>query len=519
MERAVRMISPAGTPRTLRTLWLCIFASAVLAAADYDSRARADDRAAQEALSHETWQIIFLDENRVGYSRSSITPAEENGRRILRCTSMMHMKLKRFGQELTMVSTLESDETPSGELLRFVYTTENPPADTSRTVGEVRGGELELTTTSAGRAQQSVIPWGGEVKAPAYQDRLLREHPLQPGETRDFTTYLPDIKGTTDVRITADRLRPTRLHDGSQRELLLVKIQQSALPGLTTRAWVDESGEILKSETPGVLGSTLITYTVDEAVALEALAGAELDLAVATLIPAQNSARLKRNTQRAVYQVTIEGADPSALLIGGPAQQVERTGPHSARLTVTAVAPPQTARVVRAEAKYTESSGSLQADDFQVREHARRAKGTELNPTRVALRMEKYVHERLTEKNFSTALASAAEVAKNLEGDCTEHAMLLAAMLRAEGIASRIAVGLVYVEGRSAFAGHMWTEAFLGGTWVPLDATVGRGGTGAGYIKLVESAFSDKDPAPVMAFLPMMQALGKMKIEVVEAKP
>src|SRR5690606_18219449 len=125
----------------------------------------------------------------------------------------------------------------------------------------------------------------------------------------------------------------------------------------------------------------------DKAVALETLAGAELDLAVSTLVPVQGSARLKRNTRRAVYQVTIENADPSELLVSGPAQQVERTGPHSAKVTVTAIEAPQTARVVRADAKYTQPSAVLQTDDFEVREHARKAKATELNPTRVALRM------------------------------------------------------------------------------------------------------------------------------------
>ncbi|HUG93880.1 MAG TPA: transglutaminase-like domain-containing protein, partial [Planctomycetaceae bacterium] len=95
---------------------------------------------------------------------------------------------------------------------------------------------------------------------------------------------------------------------------------------------------------------------------------------------------------------------------------------------------------------------------------------------------------------------------------------LLAAMLRAQKIPSRIAVGLVYVDGLSSFGGHMWTEALLGETWVPLDATLGRGGIGVGHIKLAESSFSDEGPAPITSFLPLLKILGRMRIEVVEER-
>ena len=151
----------------------------------------------------------------------------------------------------------------------------------------------------------------------------------------------------------------------------------------------------------------------------------------------------------------------------------------------------------------------------RVMEHARRAAAGTTDPARMAVQLEQYVSRRLENKNFSTALASAAEVAESLEGDCTEHAVLLAAMLRAVGIPSRIAVGLVYVESRTAFGGHMWTEAWLGDRWVPLDATLGRGGIGAAHIRMSVSSFADDAPAPVASFLPLMRMLNGLKIEVV----
>jgi transglutaminase-like putative cysteine protease len=159
----------------------------------------------------------------------------------------------------------------------------------------------------------------------------------------------------------------------------------------------------------------------------------------------------------------------------------------------------------------------LQSRDQAVVEHADRASAGETDPSRIATRLEKYVHDKLTKKNFSTAMASAAEVAQSMEGDCTEHAVLLAAMLRAKKIPSRIATGLVYVETLNAFGGHMWTEAFLAGEWIPLDATLGKGGIGPAHLKMAESALDEDAPLPVTTFLPAFQAIGKLKIEVIKA--
>ena len=109
-------------------------------------------------------------------------------------------------------------------------------------------------------------------------------------------------------------------------------------------------------------------------------------------------------------------------------------------------------------------------------------------------------------------------MAKNLEGDCTEHAVLLAALLRAKKIPSRVVVGLVYVTGGQSFGGHMWTEAFLNGRWVPLDAPLGQSGIGAAHIKMAASSLADDAPAPIGAFLPLLDVLGTLEIEVISTK-
>jgi hypothetical protein len=107
-------------------------------------------------------------------------------------------------------------------------------------------------------------------------------------------------------------------------------------------------------------------------------------------------------------------------------------------------------------------------------------------------------------------------VAETKEGDCTEHAVLLMALCRARKIPARGAMGLVYYPPLQGFAYHMWTEVWMEDRWVPLDATLGNGGIGAAHLKLAHSNLKGSDK--YSAFLPVHAVLGKLKLEVVDAR-
>ena len=142
--------------------------------------------------------------------------------------------------------------------------------------------------------------------------------------------------------------------------------------------------------------------------------------------------------------VAIPGEDPARVIVSGPTQKIEPVGPGVIDLTVTAISPPAapSADAQPAGKEFLEPNTYLQSDDARVRACADEAVGSETDPWKAACLMESWVHTNLKEKNFSTLLASAAEVARDLQGDCTEHAVLVAAMARAKKIPSRVAVGL-----------------------------------------------------------------------------
>jgi transglutaminase-like putative cysteine protease len=85
----------------------------------------------------------------------------------------------------------------------------------------------------------------------------------------------------------------------------------------------------------------------------------------------------------------------------------------------------------------------------------------------LARKAARWVDRHVHSKSYGRGFSSAVEVLQSRTGDCSEHAVLLAATLRAAGIPARIVVGLTYDSGN--LIGHMWTEAYVDG-WVTLDA-------------------------------------------------
>jgi hypothetical protein len=485
--------------------------------------AQTSTKAATDAPLSESWQVIQIDNQRAGYQYGRERAEVRDTRKVIVTESDLFFTLNRFGQKLRITTTTRTEETESGELLRFSFEMKNPPTQGTTTVGVVNGAELELTSTVAGRTDKRRVAWEADAKSPAYPDRRLREKPLQAGESQTFKVYVPEFNKFSQQHFAAEEQRPIKLFDGKEVSLLQVQVSFSAIPENKSKQYMDAGWQIKMMETE-MAGLVFRAYDVPRDVALQTIAGPELDLAINTLVKVAPPIVDAHRKKRIVYRVSTKEESPERFFVVGETQQLkrlpaqEKTGP-AIELTVTAKPIPlANSRPVRIDDRFLAPTRFLQSRDPAVVEHANRAVGLETDPSRIAARLEKYVHDKITKKNFSTAMASASEVAQSLEGDCTEHAVLLAALLRAKKIPSRIAAGLVYVESLQSFGGHMWTEAYLAGEWIPLDATLGKGGVGPAHLKMADSAMDEDAPLPVSTFLPAYQALGKLKIEALKVE-
>ena len=127
------------------------------------------------------------------------------------------------------------------------------------------------------------------------------------------------------------------------------------------------------------------------------------------------------------------------------------------------------------------------------------------------------VHRHIVRKDLATAFATAGETVRSRSGDCSEHAVLLAAALRAVGIPSRTVSGLVWTSRRNepggVFLWHMWTQAVIDDEWIDLDATLG--GSRAFHPGHLGVSVSDGSPASLEAGgRAMLEIFGGIDIEV-----
>jgi len=119
-------------------------------------------------------------------------------------------------------------------------------------------------------------------------------------------------------------------------------------------------------------------------------------------------------------------------------------------------------------------------EDAEMKRIAKKVVGHEINAWKAAKRLTEWVYRYITHKGYAVGFASAKEVLKGRQGDCTEHAVLLGALCKAAGIPARTVVGLV---GQGEwFLYHMWVEVYVG-EWVAVDAALNQAPVDLWHIK------------------------------------
>jgi Transglutaminase-like superfamily len=88
--------------------------------------------------------------------------------------------------------------------------------------------------------------------------------------------------------------------------------------------------------------------------------------------------------------------------------------------------------------------------------------------------LTRFVAEFIANKTLSRGFDFASRVAQTRSGDCTEHAVLLAALLRDAGLSARVVFGALVVLGPQAGVAvqHAWVEYRDGGRWTIADAAM-----------------------------------------------
>ncbi|MGC3972026.1 MAG: transglutaminase domain-containing protein [Pirellulales bacterium] len=466
----------------------------------------------------EFWEEHYFQGSKIGHTHGEYFHDVLDGEPIVRIQLSGTMTLKRSGQTIEQAMNDISWETPAGEVRKFRNSMFVAGAEQT-TTGTVQNGRAKLMLETSGRSTESTLDWpAGTLGEFGIADWLARTKP-QTGASGKFLGFLPYFNQIVEFVLSAKQKEAVDV-GGTRRDLLRIEIQ-AQMPGglkLDSVAWVDDQGEVWKSEYPAMQQTTLRT-TREQALK----AGdpeAAVDIGAATKVPVSPALANPYETKQVRYRVTLAGGDAAALFPAGDSQSVLRGNGGAAEIAVAALRPDVPSLATSPTSGPTDAdrlpNAWVQSDAPEVVRLAATAAGTETDPWKAAVALEKSLRPQWKEQPLGTSFATAADAARQLSGDCTEYAVLLCAMLRARGIPARTAVGLVYVDHEEAFLYHMWTEAYFADRWIPLDAAWGQGGTNAAYLKIAQTNLAGVDP--LSAMLSVAQVMGRLKVEVLERK-
>jgi Transglutaminase-like superfamily len=120
--------------------------------------------------------------------------------------------------------------------------------------------------------------------------------------------------------------------------------------------------------------------------------------------------------------------------------------------------------------RYLLPTPTLQVNHPEIRSLAKKLAGSS-KPCEINV-LNKYVFTKM-EKRYTATFSSALESLRSGFGDCGEHAVLLAALLRASGVPARIVNGVVYMPEKNGYYYHVWVMAHDGTDWLFADPAFG----------------------------------------------
>ena len=472
-------------------------------------------------ITFDRYYTVKIRGQHCGYARTAIRQSASQ----MTTLNYINMTVTLMGQDVHLIIRTLSHEKPSGELISMEIATVTNGAQT-RKKATVQGDQLLVTTELWGRqaTERFSIPPGGfttEIGA----DRLIMPLLDQPGKRLELTILSLEGGPTPFLPIVMEVVGPETIQAYSQA-VSAVKIKNTiTLLGakLTSNNWLDQQGSLASHVSFG--GLDIFLQAAEKAHAKKKTGKADLTN-IALIVP---KVSLKRpdQTVRAVYRLTFENDKPLSIeLPRTDMQRVINKGADYLDVEVTRQTPQQSATPAAGQippelAEYLQSSLYLDWQDPAVMAAAEKVDVASQDPWDLAQALWIHVNQTISNKTLGVYFDPASRILASRRGDCTEHAVLLAALARARGLPSRIVTGLVQVSGLpsqpTVFGYHAWTEVWIDGKWISLDAALNQAPADVSHIALGVSALNSSEPTADTA-VGILQLVGNLKIDVLEQK-
>lgn len=472
----------------------------------------------------EAWDAYFVGDKHVGYSHISVTATRDADQRdpekqhvelnIEDCLLIHRGSASAFVQR----HSHQSSETIDGQLQHYKSNLRVGPVITT-CEGTVDESGLTAVKTRGAAVTTKKFPWGAEHRGLLAVEESIRRAPLRIGQKRTFQTLAPIQPLVTTVRMHCVARATVPMIDGKPRELLEIDVETDLGEDRKTYhvIWTEPDGAIRRVMYPA---SNLVTYRTDKEIATKDIESQQTAIAIASTL---TNSELERpsETKRVGFKLVrtaLPLAAEKSIIQPQPNQFVRKLDETSLLVLVSTLGEAPKNGFQQGSFPVTDAdrkpSAIIDSSETMVRRIAQAAGGSgKLGERELAIELARSAN-RLTQLNpASGTFQRASEVARNAQGDATAYAVLLAALLRAKGVASRVAFGFRYQATPSPrMVYHAWTLAHVDGDWLPLDATTG-GIAAADRLTVATNDLSNSDIGEAM--MPVLDFLGAYEIEIV----
>ncbi len=484
---------------------------------------------AGEQVVSEDWYAVYVNDTKAGHAHMRVLErVDETAATPTRAwisTTELQIQLSRAGSALLLETGSRVEEDASGAVRSF-RSSQKMSASAVVSVGRVEDGEIHLE--SQGLPMVMAYPEGA--LGPYTVDLRLREGGFEDGTVTRALAFSESRPATASTMVF--KIGPLESRQVITRRLRLHRcdVSNSGSSARRTTMWLDASGRMheTESEVPGV--GTLRMVRTSEKLALSVTSPAEIFSS--SFVEPNRGIPSPRRTKRVVLRLSrSDGSAFDAAVIEGVGQSVAIQKDGSLHVTIAIPTSPERDQQIEPPVgdasllRYLAPAPYLEIDDAAVVALARKAVTAQTDgAVAAAAGIEALVRTHVNDKSLDVGFATAAEVARTREGDCSEHAVLCAAVARAAGLPSRVVMGLVYVPGmsapgvgpRGAFSYHMWSEVLVAAdVWKPIDAAIG--GYDATHLALSRSDLATSSPVADL-ILPVLEVIRDLEIEVLEVE-
>jgi hypothetical protein len=423
-------------------------------------------RAAGSASTTDTtWMTVLLGGRRIGHLRIERTRDAET----ITTTQDLQIELDRHGRVTPMAVLTRSTETLDGQPLGFHARSLLSAFDSTVDGQRQPNGTYAVTTTVAGLAHRTLLAWPtGALLSDGQRQAMAGAAKRTASYTLSLFDPVSQEVAAVKVEVIGNEL--TALPEGQE----LLNHQRETLQ--TPRGpqhldlWLDANGAIRK-ESLQMLGHPLDMLACSRACALAP--AEDIDMLRAAMVESPQS--VTASMRKGFLRYVIHAGDDAQPVIATDEQRIVALGHGDWQVDVGDASPGGQAPPTDADIR---PNAWLQSDAPPIRLLAAKAAGDAESDLQKMNRLRDFVGSYITINSSQAGYTSAIEIARTRTGDCKQHAVLLAALARAEGIPARVVSGMVYADryadSARVFVPHAWVQAWIGGRWQSFDAALGH---------------------------------------------